>query len=106
METSRSQTKSDQATTSAATYTQMGMVSKTGRELDFAPIMPMAIGRWYAQACLFGNRQLVVEAQGNHVDEYYIAAFQQYIFMGSQRLNQMGVKKKAPGDDKPKHDKY
>uniref|UniRef100_A0A915I2E3 Uncharacterized protein n=1 Tax=Romanomermis culicivorax TaxID=13658 RepID=A0A915I2E3_ROMCU len=33
-------------------------------------------------------------------------AFNQYIFMGSQRLNQMGMKRKALGDDKPKPDKY
>uniref|UniRef100_A0A915HE71 Uncharacterized protein n=1 Tax=Romanomermis culicivorax TaxID=13658 RepID=A0A915HE71_ROMCU len=99
-ETSKGQTKSDRTTTSTASYTQTQMVLKTGQELDLAPIMPMAIGRWYAQACLFANRQLVFEAKRNQVDEFYIAAFNQYIFMGSQRLNQMGVKRKAPGDDK------
>uniref|UniRef100_A0A915JEX8 Uncharacterized protein n=1 Tax=Romanomermis culicivorax TaxID=13658 RepID=A0A915JEX8_ROMCU len=53
-------------------------------QLDFTPITPTAIGRWYAQACLFANRQLVVKAHGSPVDEYYIAAFNQHIFMGSQ----------------------
>uniref|UniRef100_A0A915JDA1 Uncharacterized protein n=1 Tax=Romanomermis culicivorax TaxID=13658 RepID=A0A915JDA1_ROMCU len=74
--------------------------------LDFTPITPMEIGRWYAQVCSIANRQLVVEAQGNWVDEFYIAAFNQYIFMGWQRLNQMGVKRKARGDDKLQLDKY
>uniref|UniRef100_A0A915L7Z1 Uncharacterized protein n=1 Tax=Romanomermis culicivorax TaxID=13658 RepID=A0A915L7Z1_ROMCU len=75
-------------------------------QLDFAPITPMAIGRWYAQACSFAYRQLVLKAQRSRVDEFYIAAFNQYIFMGSQRLNQMGMKRKAPGDDKLKPDEY
>uniref|UniRef100_A0A915KPP9 Uncharacterized protein n=1 Tax=Romanomermis culicivorax TaxID=13658 RepID=A0A915KPP9_ROMCU len=35
-------------------------------QLNFARIMPRTIGRWYAQVCLFVNRQLVVEAQGNN----------------------------------------
>uniref|UniRef100_A0A915ILT4 Uncharacterized protein n=1 Tax=Romanomermis culicivorax TaxID=13658 RepID=A0A915ILT4_ROMCU len=52
------------------------------------------------------QRQLVIEAQGNQVDEFYIAAFNQYIFMGSQRLNQMGIKKEAMGDDRVQPDKY
>uniref|UniRef100_A0A915KLU7 Uncharacterized protein n=1 Tax=Romanomermis culicivorax TaxID=13658 RepID=A0A915KLU7_ROMCU len=75
-------------------------------QLDFTLITPTAIGRWYAQAYLFVNRQLVVEARGNSVDEFYIAVFNQYISLGSQRLNQMGLKRKALGDDKLKPDKY
>uniref|UniRef100_A0A915JY38 Uncharacterized protein n=1 Tax=Romanomermis culicivorax TaxID=13658 RepID=A0A915JY38_ROMCU len=75
-------------------------------QLDLAPITPTVIGRQYAQACSFANRQLVVEAQGNQVDEFYIVAFNQYIFMGSQRVNQMGVKRKAPGNDKAQADKF
>uniref|UniRef100_A0A915HWQ6 Uncharacterized protein n=1 Tax=Romanomermis culicivorax TaxID=13658 RepID=A0A915HWQ6_ROMCU len=75
-------------------------------QLDFAAITPMAIDKWYAEVRLFANRQLVIEAQGNCVDKYYIAAFHQYIFMGLQRLNQMGMKRKALDDDKLKPDKY
>uniref|UniRef100_A0A915HV80 Uncharacterized protein n=1 Tax=Romanomermis culicivorax TaxID=13658 RepID=A0A915HV80_ROMCU len=99
MESSQGQMKSDRTTMSTASYTQMQM-------LDFPLITPTAIGGWYAQRCSFGNRQLVLEAQGNRVDEFYIAAFNQYIFMASQRLNQLGVKRKAPGDDKAQADKY
>uniref|UniRef100_A0A915HNA7 Uncharacterized protein n=1 Tax=Romanomermis culicivorax TaxID=13658 RepID=A0A915HNA7_ROMCU len=106
IETSKGQMKSDRATASTASYSQMRTVPKTGQELDFAMITPMAIGRWYAQACSFVNRQLVLGAQGNRVDEFYIVAFNQYIFMGSQRLIQMGIKRKAPSDDRVQADKY
>uniref|UniRef100_A0A915I9W8 DUF3857 domain-containing protein n=1 Tax=Romanomermis culicivorax TaxID=13658 RepID=A0A915I9W8_ROMCU len=40
-------------------------VTQSAAVLDFEPITPTAIDRWYAQACSFANRQLVVEAQGN-----------------------------------------
>uniref|UniRef100_A0A915J102 Uncharacterized protein n=1 Tax=Romanomermis culicivorax TaxID=13658 RepID=A0A915J102_ROMCU len=56
METSKSQMKWNRSATSAASYTQMQTVSKTSGELDFTPIMPTAISRWYAQVCSFANR--------------------------------------------------